>query len=169
MRNNRLISPASPGPYRVKLDSRHLTLLLAISVILVALALFLASAATPPAVTVQWSTASELNTAGFNILRGDSPKGPFARVNAEIIPASNDSLVGGSYIFTDTNVTAGHTYYYQLEEVEFGGNTTPQGTVEVTAPYSADPILIVAGSSLALIILAALLWIGRPRRASTQP
>lgn len=153
----------------MKLNSQRLTLLLAMGLILVALALFLASAATPPVVTVQWSTASELNTAGFNILRGDNVNGPFARVNAEIIPASNDSLVGGSYIFTDTNVTAGHTYYYQLEEVEFSGNTTPQGTVVVTAPYSVDPILIVAGSGLALIITAALLWIERPRRASTQP
>jgi hypothetical protein len=97
-----------------------------------ALALFLASVLTPPVVTVEWSTASELNTAGFNVLRGDNPAGPFARLNAQIIPASPDPLVGGSYVFTDTAVAPGQTYYYQLEEVEFGGSTSPQGTVVVT-------------------------------------
>jgi hypothetical protein len=42
----------------VKLDSRRITLLLAIGLILAALVIFLISAATPPVVTVEWSTAS---------------------------------------------------------------------------------------------------------------
>jgi hypothetical protein len=149
----------------VKIDSRRWTLLLAIGLILVALVIFLISALTPPAVTVEWSTASELNTAGFNVARGNSPNGPFTRLNAEVIPASPDPLVGGSYVFTDTNVTPGQTYYYQLEEVEFGGSATPQGTVVVTAPYSITPVALVAGIGLAVILIAALLWIERPRRA----
>ena len=160
---------ASPEPHRVKLDARRLTLLLAIGLILVALVIFLISATTPPAVTVEWSTASELNTAGFNVLRGDTSTGPFTRVNAEVIPASPDPLVGGSDVFTDTHVTPGQTYYYQLEEVEFGGSTAPQGTVVVTAPYSVEPIVLVAGIGLAVVIIAALLWIERPRRAASQP
>jgi hypothetical protein len=129
-----------------------------------ALALFLASVLTPPVVTVEWSTASELNTAGFNVLRGDNPAGPFARLNAQIIPASPDPLVGGSYVFTDTAVAPGQTYYYQLEEVEFGGSTSPQGTVVVTAPLGAEPIVIVAGVALAVVVIAGLLWIERPHR-----
>ena len=144
--------------------SRRLTLLLAVGLTLMALALFLASALTPPAVTVEWSTASELNTAGFNVLRGDKPTGPFTRLNAQVIPASPDPLVGGSYIFTDTTVAPGQTYYYQLEEVEFGGGTSPQGTVVVTAPLGAESIVIVAGVALAIVVIAGLLWIERPRR-----
>jgi hypothetical protein len=147
----------------VRLYSRRWTLLLAIGLILVALVIFLITALTPPAVTVEWSTASELNTAGFNVLRGDNPNGPFTRLNPEVIPASPDPLVGGSYVFTDTHVTPGQTYHYQLEEVEFSGTTTPQGTVVITAPYSVDPIVIVAGIGLAVILIAALLWIERPR------
>ena len=153
----------------MKLDSRRLTLLFAVGLILMALALFLASALTPPAVTVEWSTASELDTAGFNLLRGNTPDGPFTRLNAQVIPASPDPLVGGSYIFTDTQVAPGQTYYYQLEEVEFGGSTSPQGTVVVTAPYSVEPIVFVAGIGLAVVIIAALLWLERPRRATPQP
>ena len=150
----------------MKLDSRRLTLLLAIGLILVALVLFIISATTPPAVTIDWSTASELNTAGFNILRGDTPTGPFTRLNPEVIPASPDPLVGGSYVFTDTHVTSGQTYYYQLEEVEAGGSTTPQGTVVITAPYSIEPIVLVAGVVLAVVIIAGLLWLERPRRTT---
>jgi hypothetical protein len=152
----------------MKIDSRRWTLLLAVGLILVALAIFLISALTPPAVTVEWSTASELNTAGFNVLRGDNPNGPFTRLNAEVIPASPDPLVGGSYVFTDTHVVPGQTYHYQLEEVEFSGSTTPQGTVVVTAPYSIEPVVLVAGVAFAVILIGALIWIERPRRTTVH-
>ncbi len=153
----------------MKLNSRRWTLWLAIGLILAALVIFLFSASTPPAVLINWSTASELNTAGFNILRGDSPNGPFTLLNSEVIPASPDPLVGGTYVFTDTRVTPGQTYYYQLQEVEFGGNTTPQGVVTITAPYSVDPVVLVGGVAFALILIAVLLWLERPRRANPSP
>ncbi len=150
-------------------DSRRVTLLLAIGLILAALAIVLFGAATPPAITVKWSTASELNTAGFNVLRSDNPNGPFARLNLEVIPASPDPLVGGSYVYTDTIVTPGQTYYYQLEEVESSGVTTPQGTVVATAQRGIEPIFVVAAVGLAVIVIAALLWIERPRPPAPQP
>ena len=153
----------------MRLDSRRVTPLLAIGLILAALAIFLISTATPPAVTVEWSTASELNTAGFNVLRSDNPNGPFARLNPEVIPASPDPLVGGSYVYTDTNVTPGRTYYYQLEEVESGGGTSLQGTVVVAAQPGTEPIFIAAAVGLAVAIIAALLWIERPRRPASLP
>lgn len=153
----------------MKFDSRRLTLLLAVGLIVFALIVFLVTAATPPAVTVEWSTASELNTAGFNILRGDNPAGPFTRLNADLIPASPDPLVGGSYVFTDTHVAPGQTYYYQLEEVEFGGGTAPQGTVVAGAPHGVEPVFLVAGVVFAVLLIAAVLWIERPRRAAPQP
>jgi hypothetical protein len=146
-----------------------LTLLLAVGLILVALTLFLASATLPPAVTVEWSTASELNTAGFNVLRGTSENGPFTRLNREVIPASPDPLVGGTYVYTDTDVTPGQTYYYQLEEVEIGGGAWPQGTVVVTAPRNIEPIYIILVIGLATIFIIVLLWSERSRRSSPQP
>ena len=152
----------------MRLDSRRITLL-AIGLILAALVVLLISAATPPAVTVEWSTASELNTAGFNVLRSDNPNGPFTRLNPEVIRASPDPLVGGSYVYTDTNVTPGQTYYYQLEEVESGGVTSPRGTVVVTAQQGIEPIFIAAAIGLAVVIIAALLWAERPRRPAPQP
>ena len=153
----------------MKLDAQRLTLLLSIGLILVALVIFLATALTPGPVLFQWSTASELDTAGFNVLRGDTPAGPFTRLNAEVIPASPDPLVGGSYVFTDTHVTPAQTYYYQLEEVEFDGSTALQGTTATTAQYNVEPIWVVVGVAFAVMLIAALLWIERPRRAAPQP
>ena len=90
------------------------------------------------------------------------PAGPFTRLNAEVIPASPDPLVGGSYIYTDTQVVAGQTYYYQLEEVETSGGTSVQGVVAVTASGGLSPLLIGAGMGLAVIfILSSSGWAAR--------
>ncbi len=153
----------------MKLPSRRIALLLAAGLLLMALVFLLASALTPPIVTVEWSTASELNTAGFNVLRGENANGPFVRLNTQIIPASPDPLVGGSYVFTDTNVIPDQTYYYQLEEVEIGGGTSPQGTVVATAPRSVEPIVIVAGIVVIVVVIAVLLWIERSHNRSAPP
>lgn len=141
---------------------RHIILATAIVLILAALALMLISAATPPIVTVEWSTASELNTAGFNLSRGDSQTGPFTRLNAEVIPASPDPLVGGSYVYTDTQVTAGQTYYYQLEEVESNGGSSVQGVVAVTASGGGfSPLLIGGGIGLAILLIIVIIRLSR--------
>ncbi len=152
----------------MKIDSRRLTLLLAIGLILMALVLFLTSAITPPAIIVQWNTASELNTAGFNVRRGDSPDGPFAQLNSEVIPASPDPLVGGTYVYTDTNIAFGRTYYYRVEEVEFGGNSSLQPDMDVVTLPGPNLILIAAGVVLAIAVIVVLLWTERPRRPSSQ-
>jgi hypothetical protein len=110
---------------------------------------------TAATVIVEWTTASELNTAGFNLYRRDSPDGPFTRLNEHLIPASPDPLLGGSYAFTDTNVVAGRTYYYQLEDVETSGATTRHGPIEVKAEGSGQMAL------LALVLLVgAILGLG---------
>ncbi|MGE5141568.1 MAG: hypothetical protein ACM3JD_19035 [Rudaea sp.] len=80
-----------------------------------------------------WSTATEVNTAGFNLYRGDSSDGPFVKVNVEMIPASQNALTGGRYQFGDTDVVPGQTYYYQLEDVEYSGQTTRHGPIEIKA------------------------------------
>jgi hypothetical protein len=84
-------------------------------------------------VVVEWSTASELSTVGFNLYRSDLIDGSYVKVNDELIPASPDPLIGGKYTFNDERVSAGETYYYQLEEVESDGNTSRYGPIEVNA------------------------------------
>ncbi len=153
----------------MKLDARRLTLVLVILLIVAALVLFISSAITPPAITVAWSTASELNTAGFNVLRSTSADGPFMRINSEVIPASNDPLVGGSYTYTDTQVSLGQTYYYRVEEVEFGGGTALQPDMDKVTLSGPNPILLIMGAGIAVITIALLVWSERPRRSAAQP
>lgn len=119
----------------------------------------------PPAITVEWSTASELNTAGFNIYRALSPDDPGTRLNAALIPASPDPLVGGSYTYTDMQVTPGQTYYYRLEEVETDGSLSSQGVVAATA--SGGPITLLPFVGVALLI--GLLLIFLPSRRQRRP
>lgn len=83
-------------------------------------------------VTIRWVTESEFNTAGFNLYRSENEDGPFTtKVNDRLIPARDDPALGGEYVYTDTQVVAGQTYYYQLEEVEKTGRTEIVRTTKV--------------------------------------
>lgn len=84
-------------------------------------------------IIIRWSTETEVNTAGFNVYRSESEDGPWLKINPRLIPASPDPLRGGSYVFTDTNVIAGTAYWYELEEVELGGQATRLERTQATA------------------------------------
>ncbi len=132
-------------------------------VALVALALGYWGLTAPAVVIVEWTTASELNTAGFNLYRSEAPEGPFTQVNEHLIPGSSDPLTGGSYVFTDTDVVAGRTYYYQLEDVEFSGATNRHGPLEVKAEGGQKPVALAA-FALAGAAIVALIVLAMPRR-----
>jgi lysophospholipase L1-like esterase len=83
-------------------------------------------------VKLEWKTASEINNAGFNILRSRSGAGRFEKINRQLIPARRD----GQYVFVDDGVEAGGRYYYKLEDIDLDGNVTLHGpvSIEVAAP-----------------------------------
>jgi hypothetical protein len=83
-------------------------------------------------VLLAWQTASELDTAGFNLWRSDAADGPYARVNEALIPAAGGPTWGASYTFTDVAVVAGATCYYKLEEVDVYGLSAFHGPTAVT-------------------------------------
>ena len=117
-------------------------------------------AAEPARVVVQWTTATELNTAGYNLYRGSSPDGPFIKINAQLIPAKNDAMVGGKYEYQDTNLTPGKKYYYQLEDVELSGATARHGPIVIDAPSDLSALgwLGIAALGLALVAVGGL-WL----------
>jgi hypothetical protein len=117
---------------------------------------------TPPAsvVIVEWTTESEVDTAGFNIYRSESVEGPYIKINPELIPSSPDPILGGRYIYTDTNVVAGRTYYYKLEDVELGGTTTMHGPIEVVAEASSPSAFVNLAALWPLAVLIAVLALG---------
>ncbi|HEY79689.1 MAG TPA: hypothetical protein G4O05_01240 [Caldilineae bacterium] len=112
---------------------RYLTLL-----ILFLSALLLAGCARQGA-TITWETASEMETAGFNLYRSESPDGPWVKINDALIPPSEDPVRGGRYAFKDVGAEPGKTYYYQLEEVELSGKTTRFPPIEMQSGSRLPP------------------------------
>ena len=86
-------------------------------------------------IIVQWSTETEVNTAGFNVFRSEARTGTYEKINDTLIPSALDPLLGGRYAFTDTKVVVGKTYFYKLQEVELNGATQfiEGNVVEATA------------------------------------
>jgi hypothetical protein len=94
------------------------------------------AAASYNSVTLTWQTQSEVENAGFNILREDPGTGAFKLVSSY---TSNDSLrglgtssTGQTYDFTDSRVISGTVYQYEIQSVTSDGFTKNIDTVQVT-------------------------------------
>jgi len=62
-------------------------------------------------VTLTW-TPSSTSFSGFNVYRSTVSGGPYSKLNSSIVPTAT---------YTDSNVTAGQTYYYVATEVDTTG------------------------------------------------
>ena len=96
-----------------------------------------------PQVLIEWATASELDTAGFYVYRYDE-NNQRIRLNKELIPSSDDPLIGGSYQFTDNNVMTNQTYTYILMELTTSNSEEVIGEIEVEVSDEGN-IEIIAG------------------------
>ncbi len=83
-----------------------------------------------------WSTASEIDNAGFNIFRAKGD-GEYEQINDSLIPAEGSPTEGIVYGFVDDDVENRITYSYMLEDIDINGVTTQHG------PVSATPRLIL--------------------------
>lgn len=130
------------------------------------LAPMMAACSTP--IRVEWSTETEMNTAEFNVYRGESPDGPFDfKVNLGLVPASPDPLSGGKYSLIDRTARPGVTYYYRLEEVEKTGQVSSHGPIQArAASFNWQQALILG--VLALIVLGLWIWGGRRATRTTR-
>lgn len=103
----------------------HAAILIGIGILWLLLAAVLAGyqILSPARVEITWETATEQNTAGFNLYRSTDREGDFVLVNEdEFIPAEGTAVSGASYRYSDNSVEAGQTYYYVLEEIETDGS-----------------------------------------------
>jgi hypothetical protein len=89
-------------------------------------------------VRVAWETQSEIDNAGFNVLRRERVGGRTEIVNRELIPARGNSLEGHRYELTDETAVNGVEYDYSLEDVDISGRNTFHGPRRAVAnPTSA--------------------------------
>ncbi len=114
-------------------------------------------------VRLEWTTASEIDTAGFNIYRSEVAEYGFELVNTGIIPASQEPLIGATYLYIDDNVAPGKTYYSLLEDVDMNGQANRTNPIEVVAQADYWRNLTVSMLSIGLVMVLMLnkRWIYR--------
>ena len=89
-------------------------------------------------VVIRWATESELNNAGFNILRSETKNGEFTVVNLKgIIPGHGTTSEKHVYEWTDTTAKPNVVYYYQIEDVSLDGNRTTLATTHLRGNVNA--------------------------------
>ena len=87
-------------------------------------------------IILEWTTASEIDNAGFNVYRAKSEYGEYVKINSSLIPAQGTSTSGATYQYVDSGVKNRTTYYYKLEDIDLSGKSTFHG------PVSAVPRVI---------------------------
>ncbi len=98
-------------------------------------------------VLLRWVTESEINNAGFEILRSGEEKGEYQVIASYV---THDELKGKLnsntriiYHYTDILVMNDITYWYQLVDVSLNGNRTFHGPIETTPQLSGNELMNV--------------------------
>jgi hypothetical protein len=87
-------------------------------------------------VTLSWKTQSEVNNAGFNVLRQQPDVTGWQLVGSYTTDKSlrglGTSSFGNIYSFTDAKVVSGKSYNYRIQSVSTNGTTKDLSTLSVT-------------------------------------
>ena len=89
-------------------------------------------------IVIRWTTESELDNAGFNILRSDSQSGEFKQVNSELVQGAGTTGERNTYKWVDESAKPGVVYYYQIEDVSFAGERQTLTTTKLKGLISAN-------------------------------
>ena len=73
-------------------------------------------------VVIRWATESELNNAGFNILRSETRDGQFTKLNTQLIAGQGTTSERTAYEWKDTTAKPNVVYYYQIQDVSIDGD-----------------------------------------------
>ena len=88
-------------------------------------------------IVIRWTTESELDNAGFNILRSDSRNGEFKQVNSGLVQGAGTTGERNTYKWVDESAKPGVIYYYQIEDVSFAGEHQTLTTTKLKGLISA--------------------------------
>lgn len=99
-------------------------------------------------VMIEWITESELNNAGFNILRSQTAQGPFVKVNPTLIAGAGTTSERQTYKWQDTTAELNVTYYYRIEDVSFSGDRQRLATTRMRGHVSAAGKITATWGSL---------------------
>ena len=89
------------------------------------------------AVVIRWITESELNNAGFNILRSETRNGEFTKINTKLIAGQGTTSERTTYEYADTSAKPNVVYYYQIQDVSLDGQVTTLRTTHLRGNVTA--------------------------------
>ncbi len=87
-------------------------------------------------VVIRWVTESELDNAGFNILRSETKDGEFTKLNTKLIAGKGTTSEKNTYEFVDTSAKPNVVYYYQIQDVSLDGDVTTLKTTHLRGNIS---------------------------------
>ena len=82
--------------------------------------------------TARWTTASESDTFGYDVYRGDSEDGKFVRISKKPILGHGTTSETNKYEFVDDTIDPCKDYWYYVEEI-----TTAGERVKFTSVFKA--------------------------------
>jgi hypothetical protein len=91
--------------------------------------------------TIYWSTASEVQNAGWNIYRSNTENyGQALKINPTLIEGAGTTAITTEYSYKDQiEYNHGETYYYWIESVDYANVTVLHGPVSVEIPQQDNP------------------------------
>ena len=99
-------------------------------------------------VLITWTTESELDNAGFNLLRSQQRNGTFVVITPTLILGAGTSAEKHTYDFTDTTAKPNVVYYYRIEDVSFAGTRRTLTTMRLKGDISPTNKLTTLWSHL---------------------
>jgi hypothetical protein len=151
----------------ISLTSQTRSLILGAVWLILAVGIAIAQFANTPTIEITWKTASEFDTAGFNVYRSDRQDQGYLRLNDDLIHGKADSTIGAEYIFIDNDVLRGMTYYYRLEDVEYDNSATLHETIAGRADYFENWAFLLIGICIVVGISFLVHGIRSKPRAAT--
>ena len=89
------------------------------------------------AVVIRWITESELNNAGFNILRSETRDGVFTKLNTNLIAGQGTISERTVYEYADISAKPNVVYYYQIQDVSLDGQVQTLRTTHLRGNVTA--------------------------------
>ena len=98
-------------------------------------------------VVIEWTTAAELDNAGFNILRSQSKAGHYVKVNRALITGAGTTSERNTYTWTDTTTKPNTLYYYRIEDISHAGERRTLTTTRLRGVLSAESQMLTQWAS----------------------
>jgi hypothetical protein len=119
-----------------------------------------------PTVRIAWTTESEVDTLGFNLLREDlTDPANGQQINPQLILAQGSPISGTSYHFIDREVQSGKSYIYHLQEINTNHEIVELESIEMRVKHKG---VIEIGIGLVLSAMALFLYMRKQKPHSVS-